>query len=357
MRKLYFIILLLPSISMAANAAPVAKQKVPSLVLETSQQRAPTGMPLKQPSTNAATNAASVNTTQAPIANFPMTTNPPPANPSTPALSAPAAPTAAPITPQSKHNPVFKRVIRKQFPLSNEQIIALHRKYKGVQRAVSSPPFAPPKPLVSSKVVNLAPGVIPPVIRLATGYVSSIVFVDETGSPWPIQAYDLGDPAAFNVQWDSTSHIMMIQGVKSYATGNMAVLLAGKHTPVMLTIVNDQRVVDYRLELRVEGMGPNAQKSMISANKFPRDNDRLLLDLLQGVVPPGSQPLSIEGNLAKAWLFNGKMLLRTRLNVLSPPWQSTMKSDDGTKVYVMSKSPMVLASDAGEVVSLKVEGL
>ena len=43
------------------------------------------------------------------------------------------------------------------------------------------------------------PGATPPAIRLAQGYVSSLVFVDSTGAPWPIASFDIGDPKG--CQW------------------------------------------------------------------------------------------------------------------------------------------------------------
>ncbi|MFI4954506.1 MAG: DotH/IcmK family type IV secretion protein [Gammaproteobacteria bacterium] len=264
-------------------------------------------------------------------------------------------PEATPRTFGTINDPAFQNVLKKQFPLTPEQILKLKEVMQDTQRATATN-LQPPTPTVSSQTVSLSPGTVPPVIRLATGYVSSIVFVDETGAPWPIVGYSIGNPSAFNVQWDQKSNVLMMQGVGVYQSGNLAVQLAGLSMPVMLTIVNDQKIVDYRMDLRLQGRGPNAQAPLIG-NAVPGAGNPLLLNLLEGVPPSGSETLSVTGGEAQAWLYNNMMYLRTRLTVLSPGWSSTMTSPDGMKVYELNVTPMILASDQGQTVTLRVEGL
>ena len=263
------------------------------------------------------------------------------------------------IAPQSTfgtvNDPVFENVVKKQFPLTPDQITKLREVMQDTQRAAGAP-LAPPTPTVSSQTVSLAPGTVPPVIRLATGYVSSIVFFDETGQPLPIVGYSIGNPSAFNVQWDQKSNVLMMQGVGAYQSGNLAVQLTGLSMPVMVTIVNDQKIVDYRVDLRLQGRGPNARASLMS-NAVPASADPLLLNLLEGIPPQGSEALTIKGGDAQGWLLNNTIYLRTRLTILSPGWNSTMTSPDGMRVYELNATPMILASDQGQTVTLKVEGL
>jgi intracellular multiplication protein IcmK len=215
---------------------------------------------------------------------------------------------------------------------------------------------APPKPTATSQFVNLSPGSTPPVIRLSQGFVSSLVFLDSSGSPWPINAYDLGDPSAFNIQWDKTGNTLMIQAQKLYTYGNLAVRLQGLNTPVMLTLIPGQKAVDYRVDLRVQGYGPNA-KSLPLEEGLPASANDLLLHVLDGVPPQGSSRLTVSGGDARAWLLNEKMYVRTSLTILSPGWIGSMTSADGTHAYEMQKSPVLLVSWHGKVMQLKVEGL
>lgn len=249
----------------------------------------------------------------------------------------------------------FAATIRNLMPLSPDQIRALRYIFDQSQRAASTEPGSfPPKPTSSAVIVNLSPGATPPVVRLRAGFVTSLVFLDSTGEPWPIVAYDLGNPKSFNIQWDQKSNTLMVQALDSYQTGNLAVMLKDQNTPVMLTLLPGQQQVDYRVDLRVPGLGPNASAIV---EDMPGAENPKLLDFLNGTPPEGSQLLRVSGVGCQAWLSNNHLYLRTRLTVLSPGWLATMSSPDGTHVYQLVKTPVVLASSRGKIIQLRIEGL
>ncbi len=250
----------------------------------------------------------------------------------------------------------FGNLAQQLFPLSPDEIIRIKQLYYSSELAQSTTPGTPPKPTATSQFVNLSPGSTPPVIRLSQGFVSSLVFLDSTGSPWPISAYDLGDPASFNIQWDKTSNTLMIQAIKLYNYGNLAVRLKGLNTPVMLTLIPGQKAVDYRVDLRVEGYGPNAKNMPLDRGLPPSASD-ILLHVLDGVPPEGSSRLVVSGGDARAWLFKEKIYLRTNLTILSPGWIESMTSADGMHAYQLQKAPVLLVSWHGKVMQLKIEGL
>ena len=250
----------------------------------------------------------------------------------------------------------FDGVTKQLFPLKPDEILRIKQLYHTNEFAQAASAGTPPKPTATSQFVNLSPGSTPPVIRLSQGVVSSLVFLDSTGAPWPISAYDLGDPAAFNIQWDRTSNTLMIQSNKLYTYGNIAVRLQGLNTPVMLTLIPGQKAVDYRVDMRVQGYGPNA-KSMPMEEGIPPAASDILLHILDGVPPEGSERLVVSGGDARAWILKDKMFVRTILTILSPGWIGSMTSADGTHAYEMQKSPVLLVSWHGKVMQLKVEGL
>ena len=148
----------------------------------------------------------------------------------------------------------------------------------------------------------------------------------------------------------------MIQSNKLYTYGNLAVRLRDLNTPVMLTLIPGQKAVDYRVDLRVQGYGPNA-KNIPMEEGIPAAANDVLLHILDGVPPDGSSRLTISGGDARGWMHNDKMFIRTSLTVLSPGWIGSMTSADGTHAYEMQKSPVLLVSWHGKVMQLKVEGL
>jgi len=255
----------------------------------------------------------------------------------------------------SVNNDTFKELLEKNFPMSPEQMKIYKEALDRYDRAMQYSPRNP-DPVISTKNVSLDPGSSPVAIRIATGYVSTILFIDETGANWPIAAYDIGNKNDFNVQWDKKSNLLLIQGMKPYANTNLVIMLKDLDTPVIFNLVNDQKSVDYRLDLRVPRLGPNA-KMPIMQTELPSSVDSDLMSLLDGVPPKENTQLMVHGGEAQAWLnSNGSLLLRTRLTLLSPSYDSSLSSADGMNVYKLSKTPLILAAKDGEPVQLSIQG-
>lgn len=249
----------------------------------------------------------------------------------------------------------FRSMLLQNMPLSPSQVVKLRQQVDLAQRASAIPANIPPKPVSSTIMVNLAPGATPPAVRLAKGYVSSLVFVDSTGTPWPIAAFDIGNPKSVNIQWDGRSNIILMQAVSPYAFGDIVVRLVGLPTPITLELISGQRSVDYRVDLHVSGIGPNTKELPVGTD-MPNGASQLLLGVLDGVAPAGSRQLKVAGR-SKAWLLGERIYLRTRFTVLSPGWIGKMTSPDGMQAYELPKTSTVLISRYGDPVQLKIEGL
>lgn len=256
-----------------------------------------------------------------------------------------------------KRDQAFNNMLEDVMPLSPDQITRMHKYYDLTLQAKATPPSAPPSPQFTSTVVNLEPGSSAPVIRLAAGFVTTILFVDSTGAPWPITAYSIGDPQNFYVQWNQKDNTLFIQSLKVYAHANMAVRLWGLDTPVVLTLVSGQKTVDFRVDLQVGGRGPEAKPPVVTDTAFNAQVNPLLMNILDGVPPKGSIKLKVSGGYADAWLYDNKVYFRTKLTVLSPAWLSTVSSPDGTHVYEMMLTPYIVATQDGKTVDIKLSGL
>lgn len=259
------------------------------------------------------------------------------------------------MKPTEDSEEAFNLMMRQNMPLAPRQVVKLRQQIDVSQRAAAVPANIPPKPVSTTLMINLAPGTTPPAVRLAQGYVSSLVFVDSTGSPWPIAAFDIGNPKAVSIQWDGKSNILLLQSVMPYSYGDMVVRLVGLPTPITLELVSGQRVVDYRVDIHVSGIGPNA-KGLPIGTSLPGSANQLLLDVLNGIAPAGSKALIVQGADAQAWLLGEKLYLRTRLTLLSPGWIGTIASPDGMHAYELPKTSSVLISRYGEPAELKLEG-
>lgn len=271
----------------------------------------------------------------------------------------------------------FQNLLKNQFPMSPEQIKTFRETLNIYEKAMQEQ-VRNPTPIMSTRSVNLDPGSAPPAVKISTGYVSSIIFVDDTGAPWPIRAYDIGNPEAFSIVWEkgqpsvvedvagSTvpvvkkknfgSNILLIQGLLPYSNTNLVVMLDSLSTPVIINLVNDQQKVDYRLDLRIPGMGPLATVPIMANASIP-GTDTMLMGLIDGIPPEQARPLEVFGGNAQAWLLNDEeLLIRTRLTILSPSYTGSMRSPDGTKVYRMPKTPIIMAAKDGNTYKLAING-
>lgn len=258
--------------------------------------------------------------------------------------------------PTTLRDEAFKELINKTFPMLPSQIEELHKQYDKTQLAIQSSANAPPQPISSTITIDLSPGATPPILRLATGFVTSIVFVDTTGQSWPVSDYSLGNPTGFNIKWDNKTNTLFIQSLKDHISGNMAVRLADLDTPIMISIVTGQKDVDYRVDMQVPGIGPNGAAPVLD-NPMSQATSQSLLSALDGVPPSGSIELNVAKDYGRAWMYNGKLLFRTKLTVLSPAWSASVSSPDGTRVYEMMNTPVILASQNGKTIKIELTGL
>ncbi len=254
---------------------------------------------------------------------------------------------------ESLRDEAFARMTNTALPLTPTQIQLLRSLYDATQRAAAVFPGVPPRPTSTSVAVNLSPGATPPIIRLGAGFVTSLVFVDSTGAPWPIESYSLGNPAAFNIQWDKKGNILLIQAIAAHRIGNLAVLLRGLNTPVMIDLSPGQAAMDVRVDLRIPSLGPEAKPTF---TQLPGVENPYLLNLLDGIPPPGAKELKASDCEECVWLLDGKLYLRTQYTVLSPGWISSLSSADGTHVYEMQPTPIILVTYNGKTIKLKIEG-
>lgn len=269
------------------------------------------------------------------------------------AAGQPPQPTYKPTTLRDE---AFTELLNKAFPLRPDQIVTLHKNYDDQQLAVNTPAGTPPQPVSSTLTVDLSPGATPPLIRLATGFVTSIVFIDSTGKPWPVADYSLGNPSGFNIKWDNKTNTLFLQSLKDHLSGNVAIRLGDLDTPLMFSIVTGQKEVDYRVDVQVPGIGPNSETPVLDVN-IPTAAAQYLLGALDGVPPSGSIELKVAKEYGRAWAYNGKLLFRTKLTVLSPAWMATVSSADGTRVYEMTQTPLILATQNGKTIKIELSGL
>jgi len=108
----------------------------------------------------------------------------------------------------------------------------------------------------------------------------------------------------------------------------------------------------------VPELGPYSETPIIDNFEIAAiAGDEDMIKILNGTPPAGTEKLNIDGVDARtsAFEFGGKIYVRTPLALLSPGWNSSVKSADGTTVYTIGKSPILLLSDKGKMVRARID--
>jgi intracellular multiplication protein IcmK len=249
---------------------------------------------------------------------------------------------------QSIRDEAFDSAADGMFPLSTGEIREILRRYDETRRAVEMPHYELPIPQVKVENISLDPGVVPPVINTAVGHVTTLTILDVTGAPWPIQ--DVSWAGDFEVvEPEEGGHIIRITPMANFAYGNISMRLLTLKTPITFTLRTTRDVVQYRLDARIPEYGPMASAPLIEGASQVVAGDKVLTQILDGMVPADAERLDVAGvdGRTTALQIGATTYLRTPLTLLSPAWDSSVKSADGMNVYAMAETPVVLLSDAG----------
>ncbi|MBV6632837.1 MAG: hypothetical protein KI792_07375 [Alphaproteobacteria bacterium] len=248
----------------------------------------------------------------------------------------------------------FEQVINNLLPLKPDQIRELRRQIDITDRAAADP-VRPEQPSVSSLDISLAPGGQPPQIRTAAGRVTALSFYDVTGAPYPVSSVVVGNPDLFQVGAPiPEGNLVTITPLAPYAEGNMVITLANQPVPILVKLIAGTEVVDYRLDMRVAARGPLASAPIQFVDASPQVGGPVISGFLDGLPPEGAEPVALDQPGLSAWRFNGALYLRTQLTLLSPAWTNSAAGASGLRVYVVPDVPVILASDDGRLVSVRV---
>lgn len=274
-----------------------------------------------------------------------------------------ADPTAAPASAPASLPPLppvqadIDRYSQNFFGASPEQIREMYRVMSETQRAVAQPGPAP-KPVTGTISVSLSPGTTPPVIRTYMGTISTFVVVDSSGAPWPVENFRIGNQAAYQLNRldQGQGSAFALDTAAPYGASNLVLKLVGVSTPVVINLVSGQKEVDARVEVRVQGRGPNAVSAM--GVSLPKGVDSRLLPILNGLSPEGGKLLSVNGlEGVRAWMMpSGRMVVRTPVKIISPASPTFVSSADGTHVYEFMPTTQLMGLVDGQFVTLQVGG-
>lgn len=283
-----------------------------------------------------------------------------------------------PILPSTLDNPDFAAAINHQLLLTPGQIGVAKRIHDSVERAIVTPGTGVPTPLIRTIGVHLNAGSHPPLLHLANGNVTTLVFEDETGAPWPVTrvytakksgvtASIVGNerPVSANkakggvarpARTSMTSNIVALLPEGSELVGkNVVVTLEGLDVPISFMVTAGDGKVDYRDDIDVPQYGPNSSPPAGSTG-MPTLRKPGVQAFLDGVPPSGSRRLKCDDASVQAWFWKREMYVRTQ-DTLATPADYHRGSPSGTFVYVLRPTPIISVFHDGAIESVRISHL
>ena len=249
----------------------------------------------------------------------------------------------------------FNAALTGLLPLEPPEIRRVLKRYDQTIEAAETPIYPYPEPEVVVKNISLDPGVIPPLIKVAAGHVTTMNILDVSGAPWPIQ--DITWAGNFEiVQPEAGGHVVRITPMSEFAYGNMSVRLLELDTPITFVLRTHRDGVFYRVDLRLPVYGPNAIPPIIDGGITIAAGNLTMTAVLDGMPPQDAVKMQVTGadGRTTAYKFEDSTYVRTPLTLLSPAWKSSVKSADGTNVYLLGNAPVLLLSDQGRMIHARL---
>lgn len=241
-------------------------------------------------------------------------------------------------------------------PMRPGEIRKLLETYDKTQQAVEVPVYPYPEPENTVQTISLDPGVKPSEVKVATGHVTTMTFMDMTGAPWPVQ--DISWAGNFEiVQPENGGSVLRVTPMSEFAYGNMSIRLVGLNTPVTFVLKTHRDVVQYRFDARIPQYGPSAKPPVIQGGAaLLAAGDPVMGSILDGSVPGNAERLDVDGvdGRTTAYKLEQTTYVRTPLTLLSPGWTGSVSSADGMNVYQLRNAPVLLLSDEGQVVRARL---
>lgn len=250
----------------------------------------------------------------------------------------------------------FDAALKNLLPLAPGQIRTTLKEFSKSREAAETP-ITVPTPKQAVETVSLDPSDAPVIVRMAPGYVTTLIILDSTGAPWPVQ--DFSWAGKFDVTPpEEGGHVIRITPLTAHGVGNISIRMVDLITPITMQLVTGLEEVYYRLDARIPKPGPLAKTPIIEYGGLQSvaGTDDYMVGVLDGTPPSSAAKMKVKGvdGQTSAWRVDETVYLRTPLTLLSPGWNASVSSADGMNVYSLNNAPVVLLSDRGRMVRAQI---
>ncbi len=284
-----------------------------------------------------------------------------------------------PVLPPSVDDRGFISALHDRFLLTPNQIRMTKRIQSSLARAIATPGAGAPKPMIRTVRVPLAAGSSPPVLHLAAHNVTTLVFEDRSGEPWPVTrvfttqssgivASIVGDQQSgtksttgkktkSRARPPTATNIVALLPTTSELVGrNVVVTLQGLDVPLAFTVTAGDGTVDYRDDIEVPAYGPNSAPSTAGPLGMPSIGRPGVQEFLDGIPPAKARHLRTNDASVSAWYWQREMYVRTHDTLVTPSMYHRA-SPSGAYVYVLRPAPILSVVHDGAIENVRVSNL
>jgi intracellular multiplication protein IcmK len=273
----------------------------------------------------------------------------------TPAMTGQGAvqPTALPPLPNDA--PAYEQALQSNLPMTPSEVLQYRQLQSQIQQAETVPVGIPPTPLSRSLILSLSPGGAPPKINLYPGNATTLTFADSTGAVWPVESVGVGNPNAYNAQKvgdPNNTNMVLISPLTGYAEeNNLVVTLKNCPVPLVFALQTGSKTVDYRIDMSVQGLGPNAIPPVQTVSTLAPTDDDTVQAFIDGNPPKNAIKLKSSDPQVQAWKYQDLYYVRTSLTMLSPAYIHSAQNLT-INVYTLPAAPVLVMSQDGRMSSV-----
>lgn len=207
--------------------------------------------------------------------------------------------------------------------------------------------------------VGLGPDAEVPELRLNAENVGALVFTDSLGNPWRVA--EALPPTSFV---EASKHENMVifrpaagnsqQAPVRFGRGSVTVLLEGLTSTVTFSFSYGlSREVDGQVEAQIQARNPAAAVNAVQAGTIETDDVFGLF--LDGEPPRGANKVKTSHKSVEAWMYMGRLYVRTALSLHSPAFRMYGGSAAGMNVYRFDRIPSIVnAINDGAIVAVGI---
>lgn len=263
--------------------------------------------------------------------------------------------------PERPREEVYDRAREQVSPLTEEEIVRFREEMQRKQDTINE---TDNRPATRSclEPASLAAGASAPVVEVVPGYVTSMVFVDSHGNPWPIQGDPvIGNPDLYAVSVvdggeNQPAKVMNISARASSGATNLSVVLEGQGLPVQVELRTNRSEGCLRAEIQIDERGPQTGASdLASGPATPAAPTPAMTRFVAGTPPRNAVELEVDQDALRVWQIGSEIFVRTRQTLISPSWQAVAHGSGGVRVYRLSSTPMILYTEGGQTQRARIE--